>query len=65
MKPEQLISDTDLRRIFGNVSAMTIWRWRDAGILPQPVKIRKRNYTPASVVAEAQERLMNRTGEAA
>ena len=65
MKPEQLISDTDLRRIFGNVSAMTIWRWRDAGILPPPVKIRKRNYTRASVVAEAQERLMGRAGEAA
>jgi hypothetical protein len=63
--PEQLISDPDLRRIFGNVSAMTIWRWREAGILPQPIKIRKRNYTPAHVVAEAQERLLNRESEVA
>ena len=42
---EILITDAELRRIFGNVSAMTIWRWRKAGILPPPVVICGRNYT--------------------
>jgi predicted DNA-binding transcriptional regulator AlpA len=62
--PERLIPDPELRRIFGNVSAMCLWRWRRDGLLPQPRKINKRNYTPASEVAAAQRRMFEK-GEAA
>ena len=62
--PERLIPDPELRRIFGGVSAMCIWRWRRDGLLPAPRKINKRNYTPASEVAAAQARMFER-GEAA
>lgn len=61
--PERMISDPELRRLFGAISAMCLWRWRKAGILPPPKKIRKRNYTPASEVAEAQRRMFE-SGEA-
>ena len=58
-EPERLIPDPELRRLFGDVSAMCIWRWRKAGLLPPPKKIRKRNYTPASEVAKAQQRIFD------
>jgi hypothetical protein len=28
----------------GNISAMTEWRWRRAGLLPEPIQVRGRNY---------------------
>lgn len=62
--PERMIPDPELRLLFGGVSAMCIWRWRKAGLLPRPKKINKRNYTPASEVAEAQKRMFE-NGEAA
>lgn len=60
--PERLIPDSELRRLFGGVSAMCIWRWRRDGLLPAPRKINKRNYTPASEVAEAQRRMFDGEG---
>jgi len=50
MNTDPLVSSTTLRRELGNVSDVTIWRWTKSGVLPQPVKINKRNYWPASVV---------------
>lgn len=28
----------------GGISRMTLWRWREAGIIPEPIVIRGRNY---------------------
>ncbi len=28
----------------GGISRMTLWRWREAGIIPAPIVIRGRNY---------------------
>ena len=40
------------RDYLGNISAMTEYRWRAAGILPQPIKIRKRCfYREADLIA--------------
>ena len=41
----KFFSDPELRRKYGGVSAMTLWRWRQAGLLPQPVQFNGRNYT--------------------
>lgn len=35
---------TARRDYMGDVSAMTEFRWRESGILPEPVKINKRNF---------------------
>ena len=40
----------------GGISAMSEWRWQQAGILPKPIKIRKRNYYRESDLIEVQRR---------
>ena len=44
LDPGQLIDSTRLRRIFGNRSAMWVWRNVRAGNLPSPIRIAGRNY---------------------
>lgn len=45
MTDHKLVSAPLARReYFGGISAMTEWRWIQAGILPQPIKIRRRNF---------------------
>ncbi|MCK7581719.1 MAG: helix-turn-helix domain-containing protein [Chromatiales bacterium] len=45
LKPDDaFISSTEARRLAGNVSDMTIWRWVNLGVIPKPMKIRNRNY---------------------
>lgn len=39
-----LIASKELKRRLGGVSDMTIYRWRERGILPDPVKIGARNF---------------------
>jgi len=42
---------------------MTWWRWRQAGLVPEPVVIRGRNYYRADDLAKMQRALVNqRTG---
>lgn len=41
---DALIGSTVCRRLAGNISDMTLWRWRQAGIVPPPLVIRGRNY---------------------
>ena len=53
---DPLIHDSELRRIAGGVSSMTIWRWRKAGILPAPLVINGRNYSRKSVIDDALSR---------
>ena len=40
-----------------NISKPTEWRWRKAGILPQPIKINGQNYYLDSVVDELIQRI--------
>jgi len=61
--PHQLVNQTEARRLNGDVSAMTWWRWRQAGLVPEPVVIRGRNYYRADDLAKMQRALVNqRTG---
>ena len=41
---DSLISANEAKRLAGAVSSMTLWRWYRAGIIPDPIKIRRRNY---------------------
>lgn len=47
------------REYFGGISAMTEYRWRQAGILPTPIKIRKRCFYRESDLIAIQERFAN------
>lgn len=40
----------------GGISAMTEHRWRNAGILPEPIRIRKRNYYREADLIAVQQR---------
>ncbi len=56
---DPLIHDSELRRIAGGVSSMTIWRWRKAGILPPALVINGRNYSRKSVIDDALSRAIS------
>ena len=46
----RLIPARAVRARFGDISNMTLWRWVQRGILPEPVKINSRNYWRATDV---------------
>lgn len=48
-----LITDSELRRLAGGVTPMTIWRWRKAGILPPALVLNGRNYSRKSDIDAA------------
>ncbi|NEV64143.1 helix-turn-helix transcriptional regulator [Thiorhodococcus minor] len=54
---DALVTQPQLKRLTGDVSDMTIWRWRRAGIIPEPTSIRGRNYWRAGDVRELLARL--------
>mgnify|MGYP001767622208 FL=1 len=62
---DPLISDPELRRIAGNVTPMTIWRWRKAGILPPALVINGRNYSRKSAIDKALAEAIQKVEEAA
>ena len=62
---DALVTQPQLKRITGNVSDMTIWRWRRAGLLPEPTNIRGRNYWRACDVHAVLNRLMTQGAMAA
>jgi hypothetical protein len=41
---DALICQNEARQLAGGISNMTLWRWRKAGLIPEPISIRKRNY---------------------
>jgi hypothetical protein len=43
-RSDRLVPEKDARKVFGHKSAMSTWRWREAGIICQPIQIRGRNY---------------------
>jgi len=50
---DPLIPQRTARRLAGGISDMTMWRWRQAGIIPPPISIRGRNYWRKSVFLAA------------
>lgn len=56
---EGLINQAALKRLAGDISDMTVWRWRRAGLLPEPTNIRGRNYWRARDVRAVLDRLMS------
>ncbi|AFL73578.1 helix-turn-helix transcriptional regulator [Thiocystis violascens] len=54
---EALVTQGQLKTLFGNVSDMTIWRWRQAGLIPEPTHIRGRNFWRAGVARATLARL--------
>lgn len=50
---DPLLSQAQVRQLIGSISAMTLWRWRRAGILPPPIVIRGRNYNRRSDILSA------------
>ena len=41
---DPLITSATAAALAGNVSQMTLWRWAKDGVIPQPIKIRRRKY---------------------
>jgi len=57
MEQSKLVAAPTARREYlGNISTMTEWRWRQAGILPEPIRIRKRNFYRESDLLAVPER---------
>lgn len=50
---DPLITANTCRALAGDVSLMAIWRWRKARIIPEPIKIRNRNYWKKSAFLAA------------
>lgn len=44
LSDDPLITSGTARALAGGVASMTLWRWRKAGIIPEPIVIRGRNY---------------------
>ena len=54
-RDDDLISAREVKRQLGNVSDMTIWRWTQQKILPEPVRINGRKYWSSADVRKAKE----------
>ncbi len=55
---DPLITDPQLRQLLGGCSAMTVWRWRKAGLLPKPIVVNGRNFTRSSVLDQSMARII-------
>jgi hypothetical protein len=53
--PEALITSRAACDLAGGISAMTLWRWHKAGLIPEPLTIRGRNYWRRAVFLAALE----------
>ena len=60
LKNDVLLPAREVRRRFGQISPMTLWRWLDRGILPPPTKINGRNFWPESAIREVQQGQVHR-----
>lgn len=50
---DPLLPQKQVKKMLGDPSDMTMWRHRQRGILPNPVKINGRNYWRQSVAEQA------------
>ncbi|WP_141400804.1 helix-turn-helix transcriptional regulator [Pseudoxanthomonas wuyuanensis] len=48
--PGRVLPARVVRNRFGGISAMTLWRWQQAGIITPPLQINGRNYWPEADV---------------
>ncbi len=46
-----LIKAAAMRKAAGGITQMTEWRWRQRGVLPEPIRICGHNYYPADVLS--------------
>jgi predicted DNA-binding transcriptional regulator AlpA len=53
--PEKLIAAGAVRAAFGGISDMTLYRWLDRKVLPEPTRINGRRYWPERVIRELQK----------
>jgi predicted DNA-binding transcriptional regulator AlpA len=53
------IKDKEISAKLGGCSAMTIWRYRKEGLLPQPKKFNRQNYSDESEVDAAIESMLS------
>lgn len=49
---DPLLSASEVRRELGGITRVTLWRWRQDGLLPEPVTMRGRNYWRQSVIEQ-------------
>lgn len=56
---DSLVTQSQLKQLAGGISDMTVWRWRRAGIIPEPTNIRGRNYWRGRVVRAVLDGLMS------
>lgn len=56
-QPEDLIQAAEVRRIFGGISDMSLWRWLADPALdfPKPIKIARRRFWRSSEIAAWQQ----------
>jgi predicted DNA-binding transcriptional regulator AlpA len=47
---DPLVSTSKVRKVCGDVSDMTLWRWLQAGAFPKPTYIGRRRFWRASAV---------------
>jgi len=59
---DELVTDTAVRKEFGAITHVTMWRWTNDPALdfPKPVKIRSRNYRSRREVEAFKERMLHR-----
>ncbi|MGR9154843.1 helix-turn-helix transcriptional regulator [Rhizobium leguminosarum] len=56
MDSKRYITQPQLKRRYGSISDMTVWRWIKAGRLPEPALFGNRNYFDISELDEADRR---------
>lgn len=61
----KFFSDPELRRRYGGCSNMSLWRWRQAGLLAQPTQFNGRNYTAEPDVLAFDKHFQGKREEAA
>lgn len=53
---DPLLNSRQVRKMFGDISQMTLWRWVRDGVLPEPKRINGRDYWFLSQVQELQRK---------
>ena len=49
---DPLLSANEVCRELGGITRTTLWRWRQEGLISEPVTMRGRNYWRASVIEQ-------------
>jgi len=63
-RDDDLVTAREVRRMFGGVSEMTIWRWMRSETVrfPQPVQINNKNYWLLGDLRRFRERCTKKAG---